>query len=432
MKGFRILAGGLGLAAALSAQPALTTIQDILYRADGTRYDGTVRIKWHSFETGDQSQIATADVTVQVVNGVLRVRLAPTTNASPGANYEVEYASRGRLQFTETWAVPPASATLRLRDVRVGSGTVVGPPPAQTLIEIPDVNGLSGELLNRPMRGVGFVPARAAVINAAGMIDGASGEAADCVRVDGSAAPCGAGGGGGVLPFFMDGETPVGAINGLNQTFLLTYPPSPPESLELFRNGLLLRPGVDYTLNGAGISFFLVSTPQTGDSVLARYRYGDPGNPLGAFAAAQVACSGGGQAVSSATLATLGTCTIPAGVLGDGDRIEIRFQAAHTGVGTGAGVEVVWGSTALLSRSIAASESFLSGRVDVTVGSAASRWDSQSWGASTAFAAGAGAAPAPGSGSWTISVRGQMLGSTSETIGLSSLTVIRYPAQSNP
>jgi hypothetical protein len=281
------------------------------------------------------------------------------------------------------------------------------------------------------MRGVGFAPARAAVINAAGMIDGVSGDPGDCVRVDGSAAPCGSGG-GGVVPFFMDGETPAGAINGLNQNFLLTYPPSPPESLQLFRNGLLLRPGADYTLAGSAVTFFLAATPQAGDALIARYRYGDPGNPLGSFAPAQVVCSGGGQAVSSTTLTTLGACTIPAGVLREGDRIEIRFQTAHAGVTAGVGVEVQWGAAALLSRSAPAAESFLNGRIDVAIGGGAATWDSQSWGAASAIQAGAGAAPAPGAGSWTIAVRGQMLAPTSETIRLASLTVIRYPAQAAP
>ena len=39
-----LLAAGLGY-----AQPALTTIQDILYRADGTRFNGTIFINWSSF-----------------------------------------------------------------------------------------------------------------------------------------------------------------------------------------------------------------------------------------------------------------------------------------------------------------------------------------------------------------------------------------------
>ena len=43
-----------------SGQPALTTIQDILYRADGTRFTGTMFITYSPFQSGDTSSIATA------------------------------------------------------------------------------------------------------------------------------------------------------------------------------------------------------------------------------------------------------------------------------------------------------------------------------------------------------------------------------------
>jgi len=99
-------------------QPALTTIQDILYRADGTRFSGTMFIHWNSFLAGDTSNIATANLTVPIVNGVLSVKLVPTTTASAGAQYTITYASGGVNRFTEVWAVPPSTPRLRVRDVR--------------------------------------------------------------------------------------------------------------------------------------------------------------------------------------------------------------------------------------------------------------------------------------------------------------------------
>ena len=33
-----------------AAEPPLTTIQDVLYKADGTRFNGYVQISWNSFE----------------------------------------------------------------------------------------------------------------------------------------------------------------------------------------------------------------------------------------------------------------------------------------------------------------------------------------------------------------------------------------------
>jgi hypothetical protein len=148
-----LAAGAIGTAA---GQPALTAIQDTLYRADGTRFTGTVFIRYNSFLAGDTSNIATANLAMPVVNGSLRVQLVPTTTASAGAQYTVTYNSRGINQFTETWAVPPSPLALRVRDVRISTGTVVGPAPVVTPVQIGDVVGLSNELAVRPMKGVGF------------------------------------------------------------------------------------------------------------------------------------------------------------------------------------------------------------------------------------------------------------------------------------
>src|SRR5271165_4487079 len=94
------------MAGMAAAQPALTTIQDILYRADGTRFSGTMYITYGNFQAGDTSDIATANITLPIVNGVLKVQLAPTTTASAGAQYSVVYNSAGIDQFSEIWAVP--------------------------------------------------------------------------------------------------------------------------------------------------------------------------------------------------------------------------------------------------------------------------------------------------------------------------------------
>ena len=61
-----------------AGQPALTTIQDTLYKADGTRFTGTVYINYSSFQAESASTIATYNLTINVVNGAFRVRLVPT------------------------------------------------------------------------------------------------------------------------------------------------------------------------------------------------------------------------------------------------------------------------------------------------------------------------------------------------------------------
>lgn len=270
---WRTAATAVALASAASAAPALTTIQDVLYKADGSRFNGTVTITWTSFLGGDGTQVPSQAITVEVVNGAFKVRLMPTTNASAGASYFVQYSSQGKFQFSETWAVPPSSATLRIRDIRVGTGTVVGPPPGvQTEIAISDVTGLTSELGARPMRGAGFALARAAVINSAGMVDGATGNLNDCIHVDGSSGPCGSGG-SSLSTAFADGETPTGLVNGVNPMFGLNFAPSPASSLTVFRNGILMKQGGDYLLSGSTITFYTGAVPQTGDLMTVWYRY---------------------------------------------------------------------------------------------------------------------------------------------------------------
>lgn len=417
---------------AAAAQPTLTTIQDVLYRADGTRFNGTMYINYESFQAGDSSNIATASLTIPIVNGTLRVRLAPTTTASAGAQYNVTYNAAGINQFTEVWAVPPSSITLRVRDVRVSTGTVVGPEPVISPVQISDVIGLQNELEVRPMRGIGFGLGRAAVINSSGQIDGASGALSDCVRVDGTSGPCGGGGGGFLSGAFADNEIPSGTVNGSNTVFTLVRAPSPAASLLLYRNGLLMRQNIDYQLTATTITFFLASTPQSGDLLAASYRYADPANPLSSMAAAQTICSSVGGTTSSTTSTLLGTCTIPAGVLGSGDRIEVRYQYGHVGSAAGFTATVEFGGTTVLSRAAASSESVLVGDARVGLYSGAQTWDVESWGASTAVAVGAGTAGENVAASITVSLRGQMAVGGSDTVALRNFTVIRYPAQTNP
>ena len=86
------------------------------------------------------------------------------------------YNNKAGMLFTQLWAVPP-STTLRVRDVllapawskrRRGPGAVTGSP-----VQIGDITGLANELAIRPIEGVGFAIGRTAVINQAGMTEGA-------------------------------------------------------------------------------------------------------------------------------------------------------------------------------------------------------------------------------------------------------------------
>src|SRR5438045_5661529 len=86
------------------AQPSLTTIADVLFKADGRRFNGLAQFTWVSFESGNGSNIAQQAKTVRIIDGNLFVQLTPTTDAVPAAQYSVKYSSDGKIQFEETWA----------------------------------------------------------------------------------------------------------------------------------------------------------------------------------------------------------------------------------------------------------------------------------------------------------------------------------------
>lgn len=411
----------LGLTAALRAAPPLTTIQDILYKADGTRFNGIAVVQWNGFQASDSSNIATHNVTLRIVDGVLRVRLVPTTTASAGARYVVRYNSDGKVQFTEIWSVPPSATPLRLSDVRVATqpGTV---PPEE--IEISEVNGLAAELANRPVKGPGFTPSRAAVIGATGQIEAALGDGADCLRADGTVGPCGTG--TVFLGGFVDGEEPAGTVDGANATFVLAHTPAPAFSLSLYRNGLYQKQGLDYTLTGSTVVFEPVSIPQPQDILLASYRIAEAS--AGPISAAQVLCIGNGTATGATVLQTLGQCVIPGGLLKAGDRIDIRFDYAHSGAAAGFTAEVRWGATAMAARSAGAGESLFTGRADASIHGGGAQWTAQSWGATLGLTAGAGDSPEAGLDGVTVGFLGRLDGAAADTLTLRNFAVLRYPA----
>src|SRR5512140_3332285 len=144
---WRLAAGTFLAVACLSAwaAPSLTTIQDVLYKANGEKFSGIAVIEWSSFEAADSSNVAAGSVTVRIVDGVFRTHLVPTASSRPSAYYTVRYNSDGKTQFTETWAVPASVAPVSLSAVRTGGSTsVIGADTAP--IEIADVTGLADEL----------------------------------------------------------------------------------------------------------------------------------------------------------------------------------------------------------------------------------------------------------------------------------------------
>jgi hypothetical protein len=420
------------LAAALCwGAPALTTVQDVLYKADGTRFNGVALIEWKSFESADYIYIPTHNVTAQIVDGQLLVRLVPTTGAEPPAYYSVRYSSGGRVLFQETWNVPPSTVSLKLRDVRQASSApgAAGPEP----LTIADVQGLETELSARPAKGVGYAASRTAVIAADGSLEAALGNPSDCVRVDGTTGPCGTGGGASAA--FMDGETPAGVVDGANMVFTLSAAPDPAASLHLYRNGLLQKPGLDFTLSGSTLTFVAGAAPLGGDTLLASFRVGGASGLAGGitWTMPQVLCGGNGTSTASTSWTELGTCTIPADVLGAGDHVEVRFHFVHGGTASGFEVQGRWGANVVASRSLASAEAHAAGRADIVVSADTASWTAETWtGTAGPPQASAGESGHTAGSGVAITLAGRLLSAGTNTLALRGYTVVRYPAQMNP
>ncbi|MEO8595831.1 MAG: hypothetical protein ABI759_21095 [Candidatus Solibacter sp.] len=409
------------LAMPLFAAPPLTTIQDVLFKADGTRFNGTVTISWSSFEAIDRSAIAQQSKTVTVVNGNLLVALVPTTTATPTAYYAVTYNSDGRVQFQETWAVPSSVQSLRIRDVRIFNG-IASADTIATTVEQSDVIGLISDLGARPLKGPGYAVGRVAFVNSTGAIETITGTPTDCVRVDGSSGPC-----GGTQPSFVDSEAPGGVVDGANTGFTLSGAPGPAGSLTVYRNGILQKAGLDFTLSGNQLSFVAAAAPQPGDTLLASFRLaGGIDDAPRLYPNPQVLCSGLGGTSNAATLQSVGLCNIPAGFLAAGDRVEIRFDVEHTGSAGGFTFEVHWGAATVLSRNGSAVDDLVSGRADAALTASGAQLSHQSWGSSLAFAAGAGRSSDDFTAGIVVDFQARTVQS-SDSVALKNFAVVRIP-----
>src|SRR5438105_6695950 len=93
------------------AAPTLTTIADIVYRADGTPAGGTVLISWPTFSGADGSAVAAGTKSVTLGSGgTLSVALAPNVGANPsGTYYTVVMQLNDGTSRTEYWLVGTTS-----------------------------------------------------------------------------------------------------------------------------------------------------------------------------------------------------------------------------------------------------------------------------------------------------------------------------------
>jgi hypothetical protein len=422
------------------AQTGLTTIQDTLFKADGTRFSGTLTIQWSTFDATNIGTIVQQSKSVDVLNGNLQVQLVPNAGAQAPANiYTVHYQSDGNQQFIETWSVPASATPVTVAAVRTGTlvsavgGTAAG--NSTPIVESAVIN-LVSDLAQRPVKGPGFGTGSVAVINQSGQIETAVGDVGECVYVDGTAGPCGSQG-----SQFFDAEIPGGIVDGTNNTFTLANPPSG-TSLALFRNGLYMLNNFDYTLSGQTITFVAGGVPQPADTLVASYRI-DPGSTSDVVSSnvssrlvksatsavrtvtAQVLCSSGGRSNSTAAFMSLGGCDVPAASLKAGDRIEVRFNFAHTGTASAYDLTVNWGSTTVLARHGSKQDSAVAGQAEAAIGGTGAQISVQSWGTALGFLPGISSSPVQAG--LRVDFQGRLSTAGSDTVGLTNFTVLRYP-----
>jgi len=111
---WRLFYFALWIAGAISAAaqgPALTTISDTVYRANGQVASGTLLISWPAFVTADNHTVAAGNLSVLLGSGgSFTAQLAPNSGATPGGTvYTVTYQLTDGTVKTETWAVGTSS-----------------------------------------------------------------------------------------------------------------------------------------------------------------------------------------------------------------------------------------------------------------------------------------------------------------------------------
>ncbi|HVO63390.1 MAG TPA: hypothetical protein VMT53_20855, partial [Terriglobales bacterium] len=108
--------------------PAMTTISDTVYRADGTPATGTLLISWPAFTTTAGIPVAAGSKSVTIgSSGTVSVALVPNAGATPaGTLYAVVYKLSDGTTATEFWSVGTASpATIASVRTTPGSGTAI-------------------------------------------------------------------------------------------------------------------------------------------------------------------------------------------------------------------------------------------------------------------------------------------------------------------
>ena len=126
-----------------------TTVQGVVYRADGTPAQGTMLVSWPEFTAADGSAIAAGSTTAVIAaDGSVSMTLAPNAGANPqGTYYTVVYHMNDGTVEKEYWVVPQAAtATISQMRARVVPAAVAQQSVTQQYVDT-SISALSGSFL---------------------------------------------------------------------------------------------------------------------------------------------------------------------------------------------------------------------------------------------------------------------------------------------
>lgn len=91
--------------------PTMTTISDIVYRANGQPAGGTIVVSWPAFNTADNKPVAAGVLSIAIgTEGTVNFALVPNEGGDPGGTfYKAVYKLNDGTTFTEYWVVPAVS-----------------------------------------------------------------------------------------------------------------------------------------------------------------------------------------------------------------------------------------------------------------------------------------------------------------------------------
>ena len=105
-----IVLGLLGGSVVARAQVSTTTVQDVVYRADGTPAGGVVLVSWGAFTTANGTAVTAGSTSVTIgAGGVLTIALTPNAGATPmGSYYTAVFHLNDGTTTREYWVIPVA------------------------------------------------------------------------------------------------------------------------------------------------------------------------------------------------------------------------------------------------------------------------------------------------------------------------------------